>query len=118
MNEADWIARTVLSGLSLGAIGLIWFFVRKYFNGIDEKFQELKKSDHGSTDRLSVISDNVIKLGEKMDANGKDVARLEGSISMLQSEIRTNTEAMIKHRAELNALWRYADNQNRRASDG
>lgn len=47
----------------------------------------------------------------------KDFAKIEGHLTALQHEIRSNTIELAKTTSELRAIWRFVDNAPKRASD-
>ena len=47
----------------------------------------------------------------------KDFAKIEGHLSALQAEIRSNTVELARTTSELKAIWRFVDNVPHRASD-
>lgn len=48
-------------------------------------------------------------IREDIDSVRKDLAKVDGYLSSLQTEIRANTVEMARSRSELGAIWRWID---------
>lgn len=77
------VSQLVVSGTILGAIAMLYFFVRSYFINIS-----------------------------------KEIDKLSGAVELMRKDLASTREDMIHAKTELKALWRFADNVPKRASDG
>lgn len=67
---------------------------------------------------LAFIGKSVVgQIRRDLLAIEKDIARVEGSLSTLQADMRANTVAVTQATSELKAIWRFID-APKRASDG
>lgn len=57
------------------------------------------------------------KIQESIEAQTKEIAKLEGKMDLLAREIKEGTIESATLRTEIKALWRFVDNANQRASD-
>lgn len=81
-------AKTVVEGISwgnvvfTGALGLLSWFAKKYFDGISSNFASLdKKIDHyrdEMTAGLAILEDKHIGLAEEVSSNRASIAMLQG----------------------------------------
>jgi septal ring factor EnvC (AmiA/AmiB activator) len=90
----------------LGGVALLYFVVRSFINSLITAIKDNTTAQQANVVKFGSIDTAIVRLEGKLDANGKDIARVEGSIKTMSSDVKDSTKAMYQTQAELAAVWK------------
>jgi len=98
--------------LSSGAVGMLFWFTKKYFDSKKDKDEIFTKCECSGPEVLTAIA----RLEEALKSMGKDFTRVEGNIETLRKSQIDYMEKITINTTRLEALFRVID-APKRASD-
>lgn len=113
MNQNDPIsslALTLVGTFVTGGIGLFYWAIKKYLTDISKKLGDLQEKEAANTVALT-------RIDARTEAQGKDIARVEGAIETMRKTQAETAEKVVKATSRLDAAFRYIDGAGKRASD-
>ena len=96
----------LIGSIASALIGLLIWFIKKYFDRTDKNQEDTGK-----------ILVGLARIETTQEDFKKDFGRIEGSVESLRKTMTDHTTSIIEHSLKIEALFRFADGANQRATD-